>query len=182
MLKEWLEGVRAFQEQVRQPVADISTQAPAAALASLRDAVEKAPKSYKDYLAEALSCYENHLYRAAVLLVWSANMSRLYDAIGDRKGGIKSFEKENLARYQDSGAYRKVRNRDDLLYLKDRAFLELAERAGLYNRSTRMMLIERLDLRNRCSHPTGHAVGREEAVIFIESLCQNVISGKTLNW
>lgn len=180
--KTWLEGIRRFQAEVKEPVADSSIESPAAALASLNVAVAAAPASYRDYLTEALRCYEHHLYRGAVMLVWAATMSHLYNVVGDHPGGVKAFEAANLHQLGGTKGYRNIRKRDDFFYLRDRTFLELAEKAGLYNRSTRAMLIDRLDLRNRCGHPTGYKVGREEAVIFIESLCLNVLSGSTLNW
>lgn len=180
--EQWLVGVRSFQVEVREPVTDSSKEAPGVAHASLSEAIDKAPRSYRPYLHEALGCYENHLYRAAILMVWSATMSHLYDTIGDHPGGIKAFEQANRAQFGQSTAYRKVRKRDDFMYLRDRSFIELSEKAGLYNKSTRQMLIDRLDLRNRCGHPTGYTVGREETVIFVESLCLNVLSGSLLNW
>jgi hypothetical protein len=109
-------------------------------------------------------------------------MGYLYDVIGDHPGGIKAFERANKEQLGSSKGYRTIRKRDDFLYLRDRTFLELSEKAGLFNRSTRQLLVERLDLRNRCGHPTGYTIGREETVIFIESLCLNVLSGRTVNW
>jgi hypothetical protein len=180
--QHWLQGIQKFQVQVREPVVDIATESPAIALESLREAIDKAPATHRDYLKEALGCYVGHHYRAAVLMTWSATMSRLHVAIADHHGGIASFEKANADRFVQSAAYRRVRRKDDLMYLRDRDFIELAEKAGLYNKSTRQLLIERLELRNRCGHPTGHSVGRGETVVFIESLCINIISGATLNW
>jgi hypothetical protein len=50
------------------------------------------------------------------------------------------------------------------------------------NRNARQLLEERLRLRNLCGHPTGYTPGREEAVIFIEGLVLNILSGSWLNW
>jgi hypothetical protein len=44
------------------------------------------------------------------------------------------------------------------------------------------MLEERLRLRNLCGHPTGYVPGREETVIFVESLVLNILGGTMLNW
>jgi hypothetical protein len=177
-----LDGLRQLQEEFRAPVADVEHESPAAALTSLEDAVAAAPAAYRRYLEEAVHCYEHGLYRGAVLMVWAAVMQHLYDVIGKRSGGVKAFEAENKKRYGASHSYHEIRRKDDFLYLGDAAFLQLGEDVGMYNRNARKVLIERLDLRNRCGHPTGYTVGREETVIFIESLLLNIVGGAQLNW
>jgi hypothetical protein len=52
----------------------------------------------------------------------------------------------------------------------------------MYNRNARKILHERLELRNLCGHPTGYRVGREQTVVFVESLLLNILSGSWLNW
>jgi hypothetical protein len=106
----------------------------------------------------------------------------LYSITGARSGGIKAIESANFARYGSSKNYRTIRKVDDLMYLKESQFIQLGEDAGMYNRTARKLLDERLDLRNRCGHPTGYKPGRGEVVIFIESLAQNILSGSMLNW
>ncbi|MCW2552961.1 MAG: hypothetical protein JWR78_2742, partial [Mycobacterium sp.] len=61
-------------------------------------------------------------------------------------------------------------------------FIQLAEDAGLINRNARRTLAESLTLRNLCGHPTGYRPGREQTVIFIESLVNNILSGTWLQW
>jgi hypothetical protein len=177
-----LSHLREFQESYRVPISDISRQSPVNALHSLRDAAKKAPASYQDYLSEAIDCYENGAYRGAVLMVWTAVIEHLYSIIDQRRNGFKELEKTNFTRFGTSKAYRKIGKKDDLLYLSDRNFIQLCEDAGLFNRNARLLLIERLDLRNRCGHPTGYTVGRDEAVVFIESLLNNIVGGAMLNW
>jgi hypothetical protein len=52
----------------------------------------------------------------------------------------------------------------------------------MINRNARVLLTERLNLRNRCGHPTGYRPGREETVIFVESLLNTVVGGVMLLW
>jgi hypothetical protein len=172
----------AFQAEYSTPVRDLSTQAPAEALASLEKAVREAPATYRTYLNEALQCYGHSLYRAAILMVWAATVEHLYQVVGARKGGVTAFEQANKHRFAGTRRYREIRRVGDFLYLGDRDFIQLAEDAGLMNRSLRRVLGERLDLRNLCGHPTQYTPGREETVVFIESLILNVINGSMLNW
>jgi hypothetical protein len=177
-----LEGLNRLQEQFGAPVADVEQESPQAALTSLEEAVAAAPADYRPYLEEAIRCYEHGLYRAAILMVWSAVMQYLYGVAGSHKGGVAAFERENKARFGGSRQYRELKKPDDFLYLGDDAFVQLGEDVGMYNRNVRGMLKERLTVRNRCGHPTKYQPGREETVIFIESLLLNILSGGQLNW
>ncbi|OBI11110.1 hypothetical protein A5713_06770 [Mycobacterium sp. E2497] len=178
----WLASLRKFQEAHAIPVEDSSKEAPAAALSSLRDAAKQAPAEYADYLAEAVECYERHLYRAAILMVWAATIEHMYGVVAAYRGGIKKIQAANFARYGSHGKYREVKKKGDLLYLSEDQFIQLAEDAGLINRNARRTLVDRLTLRNQCGHPTQYRPGREETVIFVESLVNNILSGSWLTW
>lgn len=180
--EQLLEGLRQLQGEFREEVADVEQESPAAALESLEEAVAQAPKAYRPYLEEALACYQHGLYRAAILMVWAAVIQHLYSVAGSHKGGVRLFELENKKRFGTSRRYRELRKQDDFLYIGERDFIQLGEDAGMYNRNARKLLHERLDLRNLCGHPTQYRPGREETVIFIESLLLNILSGSWLNW
>jgi hypothetical protein len=181
-LLDQLQRLREFQSSFGLPTTDAEREAPAKALHSLHEAVRKSPLNYRSYLEEAVLCYEVGAYRGAVLMVWSAVVEHLYGVIESRLGGLKAVEQANEARFRGSSAYKKVRKKNDLLYLGDKNFLLICEDAGVFNRNARSLLEERLALRNRCGHPTGYAVGREETVVFIESLINNVLSGAMIDW
>lgn len=181
-VEQLLDGLRKLQADFRTEVADVAQESPAAALESLEEALAHSPAAYRPYLAEALACYEHTLYRAAILMVWAAVMQHLYEVAGSHKGGVKTFEAENAAHFGTSRRYREIKKQDDFLYLGERDFIQLAEHAGMINRNVRKLLHERLELRNLCGHPTQYRPGREETVIFIESLLLNILSGSWLNW
>lgn len=176
------ERLRTFQEAYSIPVTDVSKQAPVEALHSLREATGKAPTSYQDYLNEAVDCYEHDAYRGAVLMVWSATVEHIYSAIESHSDGFKAMETANQSRFGKSNTYRKIRRKNDLLYLNDKNLLQICEDAGVFNRNARKLLEEKLDTRNRCGHPTGYVIGREEAVVFIESLINNIINNAMMDW
>lgn len=174
--------LRALQAIYPAPVRDSAHESPAQALQSLVDARAAAPSEYADYLDEAVSAYENGLYRAAILMVWAATIEHLYGVVRARKGGVKAIQAANRTRYGTARNYREIKKVDDLLYVSESQFLQLGEDAGIFNRNARQVLIERLNLRNRCGHPTGYTAGREETVVFIESLTLNILTGSWLNW
>lgn len=164
------------------PVSDVAKQAPAQALHSLREAAERAPVSYRAYLEEAIDCYEANAFRGAVLMVWAATIDHIYSVIQSHQSGFRLFEAANSARFQGSNSYRKISKKNDLMYLNDKSFFLLCEDAGLLNKNARVLLDDALNTRNRCGHPTGYMVGRDEVVIFIERLINNFISGAMLDW
>lgn len=175
-------SLQRLQAHYSLPVRDVEVEAPAAALSSLRDAAKAAPQTYADYLEEAVECYERGLYRAAILMVWAATVEHLYGVAGANRQRVTDFEKENKTRFGQGRNYREIKKLDDFRYLGEAQFLQLAEDVGLINRNARAVLTERLNLRNLCGHPTRYRPGREETVIFIESLVLNVLSGTWLNW
>lgn len=103
-------------------------------------------------------------------MVWLATVEHIYSAIASQRAGFKTLEKHNAARFGQSSAYKKVEKKDDLLYLSDQNFFQICEDARVFNKNARKLLTGKLDTRNRCGHPTGYVIGREEAVVFIESL------------
>ena len=177
-----LSGLHQLQDEYRRPVADAELESPRAASSSLQDAVAQAPADYQDYLLEAVACYEGAQFRAAILTTWAATVQHLYMTAEGRRGGISAFQQANLKRFGKSSSYREMKKADDFLYLREKDFILLGEDAGMYNRSARQLLVERLELRNRCGHPTKYKPGREETVVFIESLLLNVIGGAQVNW
>ncbi|TFD62710.1 hypothetical protein E3T39_01870 [Cryobacterium suzukii] len=185
LLEDWapdLDRLRKFQQAYRLPVSDIAHQAPAQALHSLRDAARRAPANYRQYLEEAINCYEANAYRGAVLMVWAATIEHLYSVIDGHQLGFKLMQAENLKRFEKSSGYRRISKKNDLLHLNDGNFIQLCEDAGVFNKNARSVLDDALKTRNRCGHPTGYTVGREEVVIFIERLINNVISGAMIDW
>lgn len=177
-----LERLRQFQDAHRLPVSDIARQDPAEALHSLREAARRAPASYRQYLEEAIDCYEASAYRGAVLMVWAATIDHIYSVIEGHRSGFKLLQAENLRRFGTSSSYRKISKKNDLFYINDGNFFLICEDAGVFNKNARNLLEDALRTRNRCGHPTGYMVGREEVVIFVERLINNFISGAMIDW
>lgn len=175
-------GLSLLQSQFGEEVEDVEHESPVAALDSLEQSLASAPSDYRPYLEEAVECYRRGLYRAAVLMVWAAVVQHLYSVASAHTNGVKKFETANQARFGSSKKYRELKKANDFLYLGERDFIQLAEDVGMVNRNARKLLHDRLELRNLCGHPTGYRPGREETVVFIESLVLNVLSGTWLAW
>lgn len=102
-----IERLKLFQEAHGIAVADISRQAPAEALHSLRDATLRAPENYQNYLSEAVDCYESRAYRAAILMVWSATVEHIYSVIQATPNGFRRIEAANSQRFGNTNKYKK---------------------------------------------------------------------------
>jgi hypothetical protein len=115
-------------------------------------------------------------------MVWAATIEHIYSVVEEHQSGFKLLETENIKRFEKSNNYRKITKKNDLLYINDSSFFLICEDAGVFNKNARSVLDDSLKTRNRCGHPTGYAVGREEIVIFIERLITNIISGAMIDW
>lgn len=115
-------------------------------------------------------------------MVWAATIEHIYDAVERCPSGFSLLESANTARFGKSRTYRSIKKKNDLLYLNDKNFFLLCEDAGVFNKNARKLLEEKLDTRNRCGHPTGYVLGREETVVFIESLINNIVNDAMIDW
>src|ERR1051326_1524458 len=113
-LERLLQGLQYLQAEFGEEVADVEQESPAAALESLEEAVAQAPKAYRPYLEEAVQCYRNGLYRAAILMVWAAVVQHLYSVAGSHKGGIRLIQQANKTRFSGMRKYRELKKQDDL--------------------------------------------------------------------
>lgn len=106
-------------------------------------------KSERDYLEEALICFNNGALRASVIMGWNAVMYYIYKKIERRKNGrlkfIKAIKKKRKKIY-------KINKLEDYQNYKDSDVLEELANLNLFDSGTRVQLKQYLDLRNRCAH------------------------------
>ena len=117
------------------------------------------------FIEEAIVCLENRALRAGIVFLWS--------------GAIRTLHEEALAfgpdivngaiRRQDPKARAVVRI-EDFAWVKDRTFLDAAPDMGLLDKGQKTTLVEGLNLRNHCGHPTKYAPGVEKARSYIEDV------------
>jgi hypothetical protein len=65
---------------------------------------------------------------------------------------------------------RVVKKLDDFAYVKDRTFLDSCPDMGVLDKGEKDTLVEALNLRNRCGHPTKARPGVQKARGFIEDV------------
>lgn len=124
----------------------------------------------RSFVEEAISCHENRLFRAAIVMSWLGAMDVLHRYVHSNK--LSEFNAE-VARVLGK-KWKAAKSQDDLGKLGERDFLERIESIGIIGKNAKRQLIDALDLRNGCGHPNSLIVGINKSAAHIETLLQNV--------
>ncbi|BBE32736.1 hypothetical protein [Sphingosinicella microcystinivorans] len=140
--------------------------------ATLRGLEHKLPAGAdKEFLKEAINCFEIGANRAAIVMTWILAMDHLFAYILAHK--LADF---NTALSKDKGVkITSVSKRDDFTEIKETKFIELCRSAGIVSNDVRKILDQKLGTRNSCAHPSGVTVNKSKVIDFIEDLVDNVI-------
>lgn len=140
--------------------------------ATLRGLEHKLPAgAKKEFLKEAIDCFEIGANRAAIVMAWILAMDHLFAYILAHK--LADF---NEALAKDKGVkIDAVTERDHFTEIKETKFVELCRAAGIVSNDVRKILDQKLGIRNSCAHPSGVMVNKSKVIDFIEDLVDNVI-------
>lgn len=140
--------------------------------ATLRGLEYKLPAgANKEFLKEAIDCFEIGANRAAIIMTWILAMDHLFAYILAHK-----LAKFNLALLKDNSVkINFVSQRDDFAEIKETKFIELCRAAGVVSNDIRKILDQKLGTRNSCAHPSGVTINKSKVIDFIEDLVDNVI-------
>jgi len=137
----------------------------------LRDLLPKVTKiDNRNFLSEAISCYEIGAYRAAIVMTWLLVIDNLYNYIIAHK--LSDF---NNALAQQNLKLKKASTKEDFNELKETKFIEITRAAGIISNDVRKILDEKLGIRNTCAHPNNISVTESKATSFIEDLVDNIL-------
>jgi hypothetical protein len=126
----------------------------------------------KNYLEEAISCFEIKSFRASIIMTWLLTIDIIYEFI---------LIPENLIAFnsaiQSHGRYKKIiiTKKDDFSNIKETDFIELLRVAKLITNDIRKVLDEKLGIRNSCAHPNSMKILDYKAIGYIQDLVINVI-------
>lgn len=140
--------------------------------ATLRSLEHKLPAwADKEFLKEAIDCFEIGANRATIVMTWILAMDHLFAYILAHK--LDDF---NAALSNDKGVkINAVSQRDDFTEIKETKFIELCRAAGIVSNDVRKILDQKLGTRNSCAHPSGVTVNKSKVIDFVEDLVDNVI-------
>lgn len=119
--------------------------------ATLRGLEHKLPAGEnKDFLKEAIDCFEIGANRAAIVMTWILAMDHLFSYILAHK--LPEF---NAALAKDKGVkINSVAQWDDFTEMKETKFIEICRAAGIISNDVRKILDQKLGTRNSCAHPS----------------------------
>ena len=139
---------------------------------ALHELLDKlAVDSERDFLKEAIDCYEIGAYRAAIIMVWILTLDHLYEYILVHK--LAAFNAE-LAKIKDKRVkVNVIANKDDFCDIPESKFIEISRAANIISNDVRKILDVKLGIRNSCAHPSGIVIAQVKATDFIQDLVSN---------
>ncbi|MDM8519411.1 hypothetical protein QUF64_05135 [Anaerolineales bacterium HSG6] len=132
-------------------------------------------KNSINFLKEAIICFENGLYRAAVVLSWSGAIAILQNYIV--KNRLTDFNSEANRRNR---RWRDAVNSDDLGQMREHEFLDVLESLSVIGKNVKLELKKCLQLRNACGHPNSLSIGSHQVAAHLEMLLLNIFTNKYL--
>lgn len=123
----------------------------------------------RSFLAEAIVCAEQSLFRAAVVLSWVGAVALLHERTA--ASHLSHFNAEAVKR---DPKWKAAKNPDDLGKMKEATFLEIASAISLIGKNVKQELDGCLKLRNACGHPTSLKIGPNKVAAHLEVLALNV--------
>lgn len=126
--------------------------------------------AHQAFLAEALVCFRNQAYRAAIVMSWNLAYSDVTHRI--LANDIDRFNRQRAKAFPKT---KEITKRSDFEDLKESVVLEIARGAGLLSASSFKILDEKLGKRNTAAHPSMIVVSAVTAEEVISDLVENII-------
>ena len=142
--------------------------------ATLRGLENKLPDGAdKDFLKEAVDCFEAGANRATILMVWILTIDHLFAYISAHK--LSEFNAALALNTDKSIKVKVITQRDDFTEIKESKFIELCRSAKIISNDVRKILDQKLETRNSSAHPSGITIGKSKVIDFVEDLVENVV-------
>ncbi|OSQ44109.1 hypothetical protein [Thalassospira sp. MCCC 1A01428] len=151
-------GVSSVSPGAMQVAFDLRTH-----LASITD------EQTRDFVEEAIRCYEAELYRSAVVMSWLGAMDVLQKFV--HKRCLLEF---NAEASRVNSKWKAAVSQDDIGKMGESDFLDRIEALSIIGKNVKSQLKACLDLRNGCGHPNSLKISVNRCAAHIEILLQNV--------
>ncbi len=127
----------------------------------------------RDFLQEAIDCYEIGARRAAITLVWILTIYHLCEFIHKRElADFNTALGKNTDKRIKISAITKF---DDFSEIPENKLIEFARSANIITNDVRKILESKLGTRNTSAHPSSVKISEVKATDFISDLVENVI-------
>lgn len=142
--------------------------------ATLRGLEHKMPiGANKDFLMEAIDCFEAGANRATILMAWILAMDHLFAYTLAHK--LSAFNAALAQNADKSVKVKVITQRDDFTEMKESKFIEFCRSAQIISNDVRKILDQKLGTRNSCAHPSGVTINKSKVIDFVEDLVDNVV-------
>lgn len=120
----------------------------------------------KNYLLEAIQCFDSGALRAGIVITWIAAMRNLQNKLLKHH----SLHSINTAVEKHVREPKRVRSITDFAYILEGVQLKAACDLGQLEKNEKIVLENCLDLRNNCGHPGQYKPEEFKALAFLEDL------------
>lgn len=140
--------------------------------AKLRDSIERT------FLDEALICFRNKAFRAAIVMTWNLAFHHLREFV--IKNQLAKFNAvwQTDSRYTKHNAKKRITNfatHTDFAELRESEVIEICRAANIISQDINKVLREKLDKRNSAAHPSSLVIAPHTAEEFIIDLITNSV-------
>jgi hypothetical protein len=147
--------------------------------ALLRDLPGKiADEAQRIFLREAITCYHNKAFRAAIIMAWNLTYDHMARWVIADAARLAAFNAHIDARVGATSrrAGTRIAKREDLEKLEEKEMIDIIGNAGLLpSANTKKILEMQLTRRNMVAHPSLIFADAPQADDAITSLVQNVV-------
>lgn len=140
-----------------------------------------------EYIGEALSCLEKHCFKAAILMIWAASISRILmfieKDITDFNNASKAMESKPKSIYKHiAKQFQKNATSIDEIRVNsnDRQLLSYIYFKNLISETQCKKLLANYNTRCDCAHPTDIKLSPNEVISVFDNIHDLIFSNKTL--
>lgn len=160
----------AGDEHLKREVPSLGSKNLSHAASSLRSHVDTLPHgALRDFVIEAVRCVEERLWRAAVVMSWIGAVRHMQDLVVANH--LPAFNAALLKRWNKAKV---ITNVEGFSAMQEADFLQVCEDVGLLDKSSKKLLLQRLDLRNAAGHPNSVKLDEEQVAAHVTFLINNV--------
>lgn len=165
-----------LSSQGKRHVADVAgpflnTPVPIIASSLRKHLLQIADSETKNFVEEAICCFESGQHRAAVVLSWVGAISLLQHHVV--KHSLISFNQEASRRDK---RWKQAKTTDELALIKEDTFLDILQAISVIGKNVKQELKKGLVLRNGCGHPNSLRLAEYKVSAHIEDLILNVFA------
>lgn len=129
----------------------------------------------RNFLTEAIKCYQTGAFRACVVMTWNLAYSHLLQWVLNDATRLAAFNLNIARRYPRKPPIIIAMYDDFSEELKESEVLEICSTASLLNSNVIRILREKLGKRNTAAHPSSVTIVQSQADDVITDLINNVV-------